>query len=256
MTERSGTRSEGTNMRVGVVGAGVMGSGIAQVTATFGYQTVCVDNDPSALERAAELVVSGRYGLERGVERGRLTRLEADGALGRLVFADALEAVADCDLVIEAIPERFELKTRLFRRLDALLAPQAILASNTSGFPISAIAGATDRPDKVIGWHWASPPPVMRMAEIIRTPETADVTVETVVGVAAACRKRPVVVNDAPRSWGFVSNRLFSALRREADRVVAEGVATPEEVDIILMDCFNWPVGPFGLGRGATSGWN
>src|SRR5262249_24319388 len=141
--------------RIGVLGAGVMGSGIAQVTATAGYDTVCVDVDADALTKGREHVTTGRYGLDRGVERGKLTRGQADAALGRLTFSSSFDEVATTDLVIEAVPERLGLKVRVFRDLDAAAGPGTVLASNTSGFPIAALAAATDRPDRVIGWHWA-----------------------------------------------------------------------------------------------------
>ena len=241
--------------RVGVLGAGVMGSGIAQVTATGGYETVCHDVDPDALARGREHVTTGRYGLDRGVERGKLTRDEADAALGRLTFSSSFEDVATTDLVIEAVPERLGLKVRVFRELDAAAAPGTILASNTSGFPITALAATTDRPDRVIGWHWASPAPVMRFAEIVRTQDTGAETVTAVCDVASACGKAPVVVRDTDNAWGFVANRVYFAMVREAQRVVDEGVATADEVDQLMVDCFRWPTGPFGMVRGATSGW-
>ena len=156
-------------LRVGVLGAGVMGSGIAQVTATAGYPSACYDVDAGALDRAREHVTTGRYGLERGVERGKVTREDADAALARLTFTPSFEEAAAADLVIEAVPERLDLKVRVFRDLDAAAAPATILASNTSGFPIAAMSAATSRPGQVIGWHWASPAPVMRFAEIVRT---------------------------------------------------------------------------------------
>src|SRR5262249_13775842 len=157
-----------------------MGSGIAQVTATTGYETVCVDVDPDALARGRARVTTGRYGLDRGVERGKLTREQADGALGRLRFSSSFDEVAATDLVIEAVPERLGLKGRVLRDLDAAAAPGTILASNSSGFPIAALAAATDRPDRVVGWHWASPAPVGRFAEIVRTRDTAEETVTAV----------------------------------------------------------------------------
>ena len=243
------------NLTVGVIGAGVMGSGIAQVTATAGCPTVCTDLDAGALERAYEHVTTGRYGLERAVERGKLTREDADAALARLEFSPSFEQAASADVVIEAVPERLALKIRVFRDLDGVAPPATILASNTSGFPISAIAAATDRPDKVIGWHWASPAPVMRFAEIVRTRDTSDETVETIRELAAACRKNPVVVNDTDTKWGFVANRIYGAALNEAGRVVAEGIAKPEEVDQLMMDCFGWPTGPYTMIRGASEGW-
>src|SRR5260370_10518703 len=153
--------------RVGVLGAGVMGSGIAQVTATAGFPTVCYDVDPDALRRGREHVTTGRYGLDRGVERSKLTRAEADAALARLTFSDSFEEAASTGLVIEAVPERLALKVQVFRQLDAVAGPGTILASNTSGFPIAAMAAATDRPQQVIGWHRASPAPVPRFPHIL-----------------------------------------------------------------------------------------
>lgn len=245
----------GDATRVGVLGAGVMGSGIAQVTATAGFPTVCYDVDADALRRGREHVTTGRYGLDRGVERSKLTRDEADAALARLTFSASFEEAAAADLVIEAVPERLALKVAVFRQLDAAAPPGAVLASNTSGFPIAAMAAATDRPEAVIGWHWASPAPVMRFAEIVRTRVTADATVETVRRVATACGKAPVVVRDVDTAWGFVANRVYAAMLAEAQRVVQEGVASAEEVDQLMMDCFRWPTGPFGMVQGAGSGW-
>jgi 3-hydroxyacyl-CoA dehydrogenase len=245
-----------TETRVGVMGAGVMGAGIAQVVATAGYESVCYDVDPAALERAREITTTGRYGFERGVERGKLTREQADMARERLTFTTSFDDVAGTDLVVEAVPEHLDLKIRVFRDLDRAAPPATILASNTSGFPITALAAATDRPDRVVGWHWASPAPVMRLAEIVRTRETSDATIDTVTQIAAACGKNPVVVRDAPTAWGFVANRVYFAMIAEAQRVVAAGIATNDDVDRLMMDCFNWPTGPFGMVKGAGSGWS
>lgn len=244
------------DLRVSVLGAGVMGSGIAQVTAIAGYPTVCYDIDAAALERGREHVATGRFGLAGAVERGKLTRDEADAALDRLTFTRSFDDAAGVDVVIEAVPEKLDLKIRVFRDLDRIAPDSTILASNTSGFPIQALAAATDRPDRVIGWHWASPAPVMRLAEIVRTTETADATVATIRAMAARCGKNPVVVNDTASSWGFVANRVYFAMIREAQRVVDEGIATRDEVDQLMTDCFRWPAGPFGMVRGAGSGWS
>ncbi len=241
--------------RVGVLGAGVMGSGIAQVAATAGYESVCYDIDPAALAAGREHVTTGRYGLDRGVERGKLTREQADAALERLTFTDSFDEAAATDLVVEAVPERLELKVRVFRDLDRVASDATILASNTSGFPIAALAAATDRADRVIGWHWASPPAVMRLAEIIVTRETGDDTVAAVRDLATACGKNPVVIRDTPMAWGFVTNRVYFAMIAEAQKVVAEGIASADDVDQLMMDCFRWPTGPFGMVKGASSGW-
>jgi 3-hydroxyacyl-CoA dehydrogenase len=232
-----------------------MGSGIAQVTATAGYETLCYDVDAGALEAGREHVTTGRYGLERGVERGKLTREQGDAALARLTFTGSFDDAAATDLVIEAVPERLELKVRVFRDLDRAAPDATILASNTSGFSIAGLGAATDRADRVIGWHWASPAPVMRLAEIVSARETSDETVAAVREVASACGKNPIVIKDTPMAWGFVTNRVYFAMVAEAQKVVNEGIASTGEVDQLMMDCFRWPTGPFGMVQGASSGW-
>jgi 3-hydroxyacyl-CoA dehydrogenase len=153
------------------------------------------------------------------------------------------------------VPERLDVKLRVFRDLDRAAPPGAILASNTSGLPIAAMAGATNRPAQVIGWHWASPAFVMKFAEIVVTNDTGPAVREAVCEVAKRCGKNPVVVKDQPMAWGFVANRVYGAMLREAARVVEEGVATHEQVNQLMVDCFRWPVGPFAMVKGAGSGW-
>ena len=243
------------SQRIGVIGAGVMGSGIALTTATAGMETCCYDVAPDALMRAREQVATGRYGVQRGVERGKLTRDEADSALSRLHFSDRFEEAAAADIVIECVPERLDLKVKTFRELDCAAPAHAILASNTSGFSIAGLAAATDRPDRVVGWHWASPPVVMRFAEIVAGPDTSDASIATVCRAAERCGKNPVVVKDNAMVWGFVANRIYGAMLREAGRVVEEGVADTAGINQLMVDCFNWPVGPFAMVEGATKGW-
>jgi 3-hydroxyacyl-CoA dehydrogenase len=241
--------------RIGVVGGGVMGSGIAQVLAVAGHEVWCYDVDDAAIARAREAVDGGRFGVRSSVERGKLTAEQADAALARLHFTvDRDEAIAT-DLIIEAIPEQLDLKLRFWHEIDQLAEPATVFASNSSGFPIAAIAAVTQRPERVVGWHWASPAPVMRLAEIVRGPDTSDATVDLVVRLAANAGKNPIVVNDTTRAWGYVANRIYSAMAREARQVVDEGIATREQVDQLLMDCYRWPSGPFGMGKGASSGW-
>ncbi len=243
-------------MKIGVLGAGVMGGGIAQVCALAGDDVVCYDIAPAALDEALAHATTGRFGLDGAVARGKVTRAEADAALARITFTPEFEAAATTDLVIEAVPERLDLKIRVFRDLDRVAPAGTILASNTSGLPIAALAASTDRPDRVIGWHWASPAPVMKLAEIVVTPETSEATVATVTAAATRCGKHPIVVKDNPMQWGFVANRVYFAMVREAQRVVDEGIATRAEVDQLMMDCFRWPSGPFGMVAGAGSGWS
>ncbi len=242
--------------RIGVMGAGVMGSGIAQVLAISGHEVVCRDLADDVLATAREGVDTGRFGVRGAVERGKLTADEAEAALARLTFTTDLDQAVDVDLIIEAVPENLGLKVKFWRELDTLAPPDTIFASNSSGFPIAAMAAGTDRPDRFIGWHWASPAPVMKLAEIVRGPETSDATVDTVVRLAAAAGKNPVVVKDTDQSWGYVANRVYFAMVREANRVVSEGVADREQVDQLMRDCFRWPSGPYGMVAGAGSGWS
>jgi 3-hydroxybutyryl-CoA dehydrogenase len=242
--------------RIGVMGAGVMGSGIAQVLAISGHEVVCRDLTDDVLATAREGVDTGRFGVRGAVERGKLTADEAEAALARLTFTTDLDQAVDVDLIIEAVPENLGLKVKFWRDLDTLAPPDTIFASNSSGFPIAAMAAGTNRPDRFIGWHWASPAPVMKLAEIVRGPETSDATVDTVVRLAAAAGKNPVVVKDADQSWGYVANRVYFAMVREANRVVSEGVADREQVDQLMRDCFRWPSGPYGMVAGAGSGWS
>ncbi len=244
-----------SELSIGVIGAGVMGGGIAQSTAAAGYRTVCTDIAEASLDTARKDAAEGRFGLAGAVARGKMSEDDAGAAMSRLTFTGEFEAAAACDLIIECIPERLDLKVRMFRDLDAACAADAILASNTSGFPIAALSAATNRPERVIGWHWASPAFVMKFAEIVVTAETADAVRDQVVSIASACGKNPVVVKDNPMAWGFVANRIYAAMLREASRVVEEGIASHEEVNQLMVDCYRWPVGPFAMIQGAGSGW-
>lgn len=232
-----------------------MGSGIAQSLATGGFDTVCTDISEEALANAREQVQTGRFGFERAVQREKLTQEAAEAAFARLEFTREFEAAANTDIVIECVPERLDLKVRTFRDLDAAAPPGTVLASNSSGFPIAALAAATERPAQVIGWHWASPPVIMRFAEIVVTRDADPAAVTRAEETARACGKNPIVVQDAPMAWGYVANRVYFAMIREAQRVVDEGVASPEQVNDLMVDCYNWPVGPFAMVKGAGSGW-
>jgi 3-hydroxyacyl-CoA dehydrogenase len=241
--------------RVGVIGSGVMGSGIAQVLAVAGHDVRSFDLDPAALERARTSIATGRFGIGSAVERGKLTPADGDAALARITFTAQLDEALDVDVVIEAIPEKLGLKLEFWRDADRRAPERTIFCSNSSGFPIEAMAAVVQRPEMMVGWQWASPAPVMRLAEIVRGPATSDATVETVVRMARDAGKNPVVVKDTTRAWGYVANRVYSAMVREAMRVVDEGIASREDVDQLMVDCFRWPSGPFGMSRGATSGW-
>lgn len=241
-------------MKIGVMGTGVMGSGIAQVLALSGNDVTAVDVSQEAVDKARTTIETGRYGLGRAVERGKITSAQAQEALGRLTLTTDVGALADADVVLEAVPERLDLKIAVFRQLDEVCGPGTVLASSSSGFPIVALAAATNRPDRVIGWHWASPVAVMKLAEIVRTEATSVETVVAIEQLAAGAGKNPVVIRDTAMAWGYVANRVYSAVMVESHRIIREGVATPEQIDQLLVDCFRWPVGPFAMGQGAARG--
>src|SRR6266566_1588276 len=211
--------------RVAVVGAGTMGNGIAHVFAQHGWDTTLIDVAPGLLERVLAVI---RTNLERQVKKGSVTAEQRDAALARIRTSMSLDSVVDAQLVVEAANEQPDVKFKIFRDIDRLAPPAAILASNTSSISITAIAAQTKRPAQVIGMHFMNPVPVMPLVEVVRGLETADKTVAEVVEVAKALGKTPVEVNDAP---GFVSNRVLMPMINEAIFCVMEGVATPEAID-------------------------
>ncbi len=245
------------NVRIGVLGAGVMGSGIAQVMAIAGHEVICYDVAEEALEKGRAIVDTGRFGVKGAVERGKLTADEADAALARLTFSADLDQAAAVDVVIEAVPERLDLKISVFRDLDRKAPEATILASNSSGFPIQALAAATDRADRVVGWHWASPAPVMKLAEIVRGPQDVgrngrdDPRPGRRGGQEPGRRQglRPAT----GATWPTASTSPWSPRRPRSCR---RAIADREQVDQLMVDCFRWPTGPFGMTRGAGSGWS
>ncbi len=232
---------------VAVTGVGVMGAVIAQVYALSGYQVRIHDVSEARLEWAWDRIENHRFGVKRAVELGRLSRDDADAALERLTATtDLAVATEGVDFVIEAVFEDFGLKVDVFKALDRLAPVHAILTSNTAGLSIAALAHATNRPALVMGWHWFQPASVMKLAELVVHAGTSQSTIDTVVAMAQRCGKNPQVVKDDIYHWGFVANRIYEAVRREAAAVVAEGIATEEQVDRIMIDGFRWPMGPFG----------
>ncbi len=235
---------------VAVIGAGIMGTGIAQSLALAGCRVRLNDVAQERLQASVNTIEHGRFGLRRGVERGKVTAAAADEALARITTTVSLEdACAGIDLAIEAVPEDLTLKCDVFRRLDQAAPPAAILTSNAAGLPITALAWATGRPERVLGWHWAQPVAVIRLAELVAHPRTAQEAIDYVSELARRCGKNPIVVKDQPDSWGYVANRINRAVRLEARRVVEEGVASEDQVDEIMRDCFRWPMGPFEMQR-------
>lgn len=227
--------------KVGVVGAGTMGNGIAQVFARKGYDVVLVDLEQSLLERGLATISKN---IDREVAKGKASPEEKAVALKRIVAVVDRGKLAECDVVVEAATEKFEIKAQVFRDLDRICRPEAVLASNTSSISITRLAALTKRSDKVIGMHFFNPVPVMKLVEVIRGLATSCETFETVRGLAVKLEKTPVEVNDAP---GFVSNRVLMPLLNEAMYAVMEGVATPEAVDEVFKLGMAHPMGPLAL---------
>ena len=226
--------------KVVVVGGGVMGNGIAQVVAQAGLQVTLVDIDEQALARAAERI---ERNLARLAEKGRVTEDEAAAARERLATTTDLDAAARAaDHAIETVIEDIDVKADVLRRLDAACREDVILASNTSQFSISRLASATSRPDRVIGSHWFNPPPLMDLIEVIRGVETSDATLQATLDLAERYGKRTVVCRkDTP---GFITSRLIVSFMLEALRIVEEGIADPEDVDLACQNAFNHAMGP------------
>ncbi len=226
---------------VAVIGAGTMGNGIGHVFAQHGHNVVLVDSDPVALGHGLETI--GRN-FDRQIKKEKATKLDKNAALDRIVSSTDLESTHGVDLVVEAIVEDEEIKTDVFRTLDAIVKPDAILASNTSSISITQLAAATSRPDQVIGMHFMNPVPVMKLVEIIRGLETSAATHDTVAALAESLGKIPVTVEDYP---GFVSNRVLMPMINEAIFCVMEGVAEPEAIDTVMKLGMGHPMGPLTL---------
>ncbi len=227
--------------RFAVVGAGQMGNGIAHVCATSGFDVTLIDVSAEALAKARATI---ERNLERQVRKGALTAADRDAALARLRQSTSLDAVADATIIVEAATERKELKFQIFRDLDRLADPDAILATNTSSISITEIAAVTKRPGQVIGMHFMNPVPVMQLVEVIRGRTTSDATNAKVVALSRALGKTPVEANDAP---GFIANRILMPMINEACYAVMEGVGTAEAVDQVMTLGMNHPMGPLTL---------
>jgi 3-hydroxybutyryl-CoA dehydrogenase len=227
--------------RVGVIGAGTMGNGIAHVFARSGFDVVLCDVEQRFLDRGLATIAKN---LEREVAKNKISADDKTATLGRIAGVVDRGRLAECDLVIEAATEKFEVKAEIFRELDRLMKPEVILASNTSSISITKIGALTGRADRVIGMHFFNPVPVMKLVEVIRGLATSQATFERVRELAVKLEKTPVEVNDAP---GFVSNRVLMPLLNEAMYAVMEGVATAEAVDEVFKLGMAHPMGPLTL---------
>ncbi|MFO7712001.1 MAG: 3-hydroxyacyl-CoA dehydrogenase family protein [Dehalococcoidia bacterium] len=228
--------------KVCVIGSGTMGGGIAQVSAHAGYETTMVDTKQEFVDRGMKMI---RTSLARFVEKEKMTREDMDASLARLrTSVDIKEAARGVDFAIEAVFERAEVKRPIFEQLDENCPAETILASNTSGIPISLLASATRRPDRVIGTHFMNPVPLMKGVEIVRSLLTSDETLKVSVDFVQSLGKETVVVKDAP---GFVTNRIVTLVMNEAARLLEENLASVEDIDKIERLSHNWPMGPFEL---------
>lgn len=227
--------------RVGVIGAGTMGNGIAHVFARSGFDVVLCDVEQRFLDRGLQTIAKN---LDREVAKNKIKEEDKASTLRRIASVIDRKKLAECDLLVEAATEKFEIKAEIFRELDGFMKPEVILASNTSSISITKIGALTRRADKVIGMHFFNPVPVMKLVEVIRGLATSQATYETVRDLAVKLEKIPVEVNDAP---GFVSNRVLMPLINEAIYAVMEGVATAEAVDEVFKLGMAHPMGPLTL---------
>ncbi|EOP63386.1 MULTISPECIES: 3-hydroxybutyryl-CoA dehydrogenase [Bacillus cereus group] len=227
--------------KIVVIGAGQMGSGIAQVCAMAGYDVKVQDLKQEQLDRGLAVISKN---LARQVEKGRMKEEEKEATLNRLTWTLDLNSVKEADLIIEAAVEKMDIKKKIFVNLDEIAPEHAILATNTSSLPITEIAAVTKRPEKVIGMHFMNPVPVMKLVEIIRGLATDDAVYETIEDITKKIGKVPVEVNDFP---GFVSNRILLPMINEAIYTLYEGVATKEAIDEVMKLGMNHPMGPLTL---------
>ena len=226
---------------IGVIGAGTMGAGIAQVALQSGYSVRLVDVSSELVEKGRARIAAQ---LARAVEKGRMSRSEADTALARLVTGTDRQLLAEADYVIEAVTEQLPVKLEVFAALDQICRPGVILASNTSGLSITAMAGATRRPELVLGMHFFNPAPVMKLVEVVRGTHTSEAAIATAVSLAKRLGKEPVVVEESPL---FIVNRILCPMINEAIFALQEGVATAEDIDRAMVLGANHPIGPLAL---------
>jgi 3-hydroxybutyryl-CoA dehydrogenase len=227
--------------KVGVVGLGTMGAGIAQVCVQAGVETVGREVSQELAERARERIA---HYLGRGVEKGRLTPEQRDAALARLTTTTELADLAGCDLVVEAVVEELDAKRELFRELEDVVAPEAVLATNTSALSVTEIASVTERPERVVGMHFFNPAPVLPLVEVVRTDAASEDAVETAYAFAERVGKQPIRCADTP---GFVVNRILIPLLNDCVRVLDEAGVSPEDLDTAMTAGLNWPIGPCAL---------
>ena len=227
--------------KIGVIGAGTMGNGIAHVSALSGFDTVLMDIKDEFVDRGLNTI---RKNLERQVKKDKINQTDMDASLEKIEIGTNFAKVSACDLVIEAATENEKIKIDIFKELDQICKPSSILASNTSSISITKIARATNRPEQIIGMHFMNPVPVMKLVEIVRGKKTDDTTTKEVIDLSEKMGKIPVICNDSP---GFISNRILMPMINEAIFCLAENVGTPEAIDAIMKLGMSHPMGPLTL---------
>ncbi len=249
---------------IGVLGAGVMGGGIVQSLILFGFNVIVRDLTDEICDKAKDIIINGRFGIKGGVERGKTTQEEMDQALARLSFTTKVDDLKDCDLIIEAIGggtdgnveiENKPLKIQVFKELDGVVKKECVFASNTSMFTIADIAEGTERKDKFVGMHFFSPSNIMKLVEVTYTKDTSEENIKFSEDISRKMGKTPVRVKDVPGDTGFIANRIWMAVLREAEKIVEDGIAKAEDVDTAMVLGYKWPVGPFSMFGAAKVGW-
>ena len=247
---------------IGVLGGGVMGGGIAQCAIQAGYNVIIRDLTDEICESTRDTLLNARFGFNNAVRMEKMTEEARDAAMERLSFTTDVNDLKNCDLIIEAIGggidgaiENKPLKLQVWAEMDEIVKPEAVFASNTSMFTIADLAAATSRKDRFIGMHLFSPANIMKLVEVTHTEDTTQEVTDLIVELSKSWGKVPIVLKDVPGDTGFIGNRIMAAVRREANKIVEEGVGTKEDVNLAMTLGFRWPAGPFPQGPNARSGW-
>jgi len=241
--------------QIGVLGGGLMGSGIVQNIILSGYKTVCRDLTDEILENTRGIIISSRFGMLSGIKGGKFTKGQMDEALGRLTLTTKVEDLENCDIIIESVGggderqlEDKELKKRVFAEIDNIVKKEAIFATNTSFFTIADLAEAVQRKDRFIGMHWFRPPNILKAIELVYTQYNSEEIIRVMEEFCQRLGKTSARVKDVPGDTGFIGNRIWTQVTREARRIVEEGVATPRDVDAVMKLGYGFTLGPFEMG--------
>jgi 3-hydroxybutyryl-CoA dehydrogenase len=240
--------------QVGVMGGGLMGSAITQNIIVSGYRAICRDLTEDIIKNTRAIIVDSRFGMRVGVERGKLTKEQMEKALANLTLTTKVEDLKDCDIIIESIgggdPRQLEdkgLKLRVFAELDKLVKKECIFATNTSSFTIADLAQAVERKDRFIGMHWFRPANILKAVEITYTKYNTEDVIKVMEDFCRKLGKIPVRVKDVPGDTGFIGNRLFGVAMREARKMVEDGIASPQDIDLVMKEGYGWTLGLFEM---------